>query len=214
MKIFRVDRHAGQWFAEAAEALRDGESTPAGVLPVRLIADSAAVRNDRPVFVPDFAREGWVCQLLMAVHIGRLGKFIAPRFASRYISGLSLVGCLTPDCETHPDALTDSFDGAIVLGEMLPFEPAAKMAVTASCRRLQDHAGGECDETGGILITRVVDIEALRIYDTVALISRYTTLKSGDIIIPAEVGVTLPAEIGMEITGIVDGRCVLTYRLK
>lgn len=222
MKIFRIGRHAGVWPEKAAAALATPEAVPAGVLPVRLIADSAAVRNNRPVFVPDFAREGWVAEVLPAVHIGRLGKFISPRFAHRHISGFSLVVCLRRDGESLPDALTDSFDGAITLGEVIPLPPeGGRMAITARFGPLavrKEGAGSSDDAAVAAGSERVVEVElpveSLHMADTVALLSRYATLKSGDVILPASADVVFPVMLDHHITAEVDGREVLTMRLK
>lgn len=222
MKIFRIDRRAGMWPGKAEAALATPEAAPAGVLPARLIADSAAVRNNRPVFVPDFAREGWVAELLPAVHIGRLGKFISPRFAHRHISGFSLVVCLRRDGESVPDALTDSFDGAITLGDMMPVPPAGgEMAITARFGPLAVRTGGidsSEESTLAAEMERVTEVElpvdSLHMADTVALLSRYATLKSGDVILPASVGVTFPVMLDHYLTAMVDGRQVITMRLK
>ena len=94
MKIFRVNRRVGEWPREAEEALRTPYGAPLRALDVNVLADSAANRNNRPMFVPDFAREGWVVEVLPAVRIGRLGKFIAPRFAHRYIQDILLTAFL------------------------------------------------------------------------------------------------------------------------
>lgn len=211
MKIFRIDRDAACWPAAAADAIRTPEAVPSGVLPVRLVADSAVVRNNRPVFIPDFAREGWVVEVRPAIHIGRLGKFISGRFADRYVEGFSLVACVRPGGDSLPDALTDSFDGAITVGEMMALPTADSVSLEASFAPLplRGVSRGEAKESG-----LVVDMESLHIADTVALLSRYATLKSGDIILPASVGLEFPVSLDHSLEASVDGVGVLSLRLK
>ena len=128
--------------------------SPAGF---RVVADSAIGRDGQPWFVPDFGSE-WTWTPMAAFRIGRLGKCISPKFASRYIDGISLM--FVPECNA-PEAsvLLGCMDGAIVPGQWLtPFdriEPEGHTAVTP---------------------------EELGVNDFIAKVSRHTTLKTGDII--------------------------------
>ena len=45
-----------------------------------------------------------------------------------------------------------------------------------------------------------VDIEALRLPETIAMLSRYCTLKSGDLILPASAAITFPALLNHQLT--------------
>lgn len=211
MKIFRIDRQAGEWPLSAQEALETPEAVPAGALPARLLADSALVRNNRPVFVPDFAREGWVVEVVPAIHIGRLGKFISPRFALRHVGGFSLAAYLHPSDASAPDALTDSFDGAIVAGEPGPLPAGETLDLSA----LFGPLAGRAAQSGDSCETRVeVSVSSLHIADTVALLSRYATLKSGDIILPASVGMSFPALLDHSLAASACGAFPLVTRLK
>ncbi len=215
MKILRIDRQAGEWPAAAAAALERPEAVPSGVLPARLVADSAIVRNNRPVFVPDFAREGWVADVRPAFHVGRLGKFISRRFAMRYVESFSLVACLRPEAGGVTDALTDSFDGALTVGELMPLPEGSVIAVSARYAPLPVKGGGESIvRREEVSVEKDISLPDLHLEDTVALMSRYTTLKSGDMILPASVGILLPVDIGYSLSAFAGGREVLTLRLK
>lgn len=212
MKIFRIDRDIADWPEEAATALLSPEAAPLGVLPARLVADSAVIRNNRPVFIPDFARERWMVDVRPAVHIGRLGKFISRRFAERYVEGFSLVACVRPDGGSLPDALTDSFDGAVTVGEMIPVPDNGQVTLRVAYTPLPVRGGRQDAVTEEKSVE--IDMQTLRISDTVALLSRYATLKSGDLILPASVGLTFPVRLDYSLTGEVDGRVVLSLRVK
>lgn len=213
MKIFRIDRQAGEWPRAAATLLATPEAVCGGALPARLVADSAVVRNNRPVFVPDFAREGWVVEVLPAIHIERLGKFISPRFALRHVGRFSLVGCLRPAGKSVPDALTDSFDGAIVVGQTGSFPQGDTLSVTARFEPLPVVRPGA--PTGATREERVeVEMASLHVADTIALLSRYATLKSGDMIIPASIGVSFPVSLDRSLAACADGAYPLVLRLK
>lgn len=231
MKIFRVNRRVGEWPREAEEALRTPYGAPLRALDVNVLADSAANRNNRPMFVPDFAREGWVVEVLPAVRIGRLGKFIAPRFAHRYIQDILLTAFLHQPDGDPVAPLACLFDGALTLGDPIPnsafCNPHSSEAssadaaaiyrapttgtlhIEASLAPLSHGAASPASDVAPIsrgaaadaaTIIADVDIEALRLPETIALLSRYCTLKSGDLILPASAAITFPALLNHQLT--------------
>ncbi len=214
MKILKVNREAHRWPAEAAAAVALADANPLDCFPVSLLADSVINRNDRPVFVPEFAREGWSMEVFPAVHIGHQGKFIAPRFASRYISGVSLTALLRPD--SVPEAsnpLTWMFDCALTAGPVSEGYPVAgeTMEITLEYAPL----GTGCAEPfEPVTLTARVTGEDLRIEETVALLSRFTTLKTGDIILPASVGLSVPVRLNTSLKAAFGERAPLITRLK
>ncbi|MDD6281615.1 MAG: hypothetical protein PUA76_08050 [Bacteroidales bacterium] len=231
MKIFRVNRRVGEWPREAEEALRTPYGAPLRALDVNVLADSAANRNNRPMFVPDFAREGWVVEVLPAVRIGRLGKFIAPWFAHRYIQDILLTAFLHQPDGDPVAPLACLFDGALTLGDPIPnsafCNPHSSEAssadaaaiyrapttgtlhIEASLAPLSHGAASPASDAAPIsrgaaadaaTIIADVDIEALRLPETIALLSRYCTLKSGDLILPASAAITFPALLNHQLT--------------
>lgn len=231
MKFFRVNRRVGEWPREAEEALRTPYGAPLRALDVNVLADSAANRNNRPMFVPDFAREGWVVEVLPAVRIGRLGKFIAPRFAHRYIQDILLTAFLHQPDGDPVAPLACLFDGALTLGDPIPnsafCNPHSSEAssadaaaiyrapttgtlhIEASLAPLSHGAASPASDAAPIsrgaaadaaTIIADVDIEALRLPETIALLSRYCTLKSGDLILPASAAITFPALLNHQLT--------------
>lgn len=231
MKIFRVNRRVGEWPREAEEALRTPYGAPLRALDVNVLADSAANRNNRPMFVPDFALEGWVVEVLPAVRIGRLGKFIAPRFAHRYIQDILLTAFLHQPDGDPVAPLACLFDGALTLGDPIPnsafCNPHSSEAssadaaaiyrapttgtlhIEASLAPLSHGAASPASDAAPIsrgaaadaaTIIADVDIEALRLPETIALLSRYCTLKSGDLILPASAAITFPALLNHQLT--------------
>lgn len=231
MKIFRVNRRVGEWPREAEEALRTPYGAPLRALDVNVLADSAANRNNRPMFVPDFAREGWVVEVLPAVRIGRLGKFIDPRFAHRYIQDILLTAFLHQPDGDPVAPLACLFDGALTLGDPIPnsafCNPHSSEAssadaaaiyrapttgtlhIEASLAPLSHGAASPASDAAPIsrgaaadaaTIIADVDIEALRLPETIVLLSRYCTLKSGDLILPASAAITFPALLNHQLT--------------
>ncbi len=227
MKILIVDRPLERWDGAWDDALAADAAPRPDLLPLTLGADSALVRPGFPCFLPDFAREGWELRLAPVIRVSRLGKWIEPRFAHRYIDALSLAAILRPREPEAPlpplrDAETSSrlvvpcegearntflpiFDGAITPGLFtpLPEGPEALLAVK----------GAE-----PIPFT----LSDLRAAETLALISRSVTLKSGDLIIPAMFPAAFPAAIGLDIAASIlspgtfppDGKPQLRARVK
>lgn len=86
------------------------------------IADSAILFSPRPYFLPEWLENPTVTAAL-AVRISRLGKTIEPRFASRYFDAATIALLPHSGQRLHDDnALTDSADGALILGSMIPIE--------------------------------------------------------------------------------------------
>ena len=216
MKIFCVDRPVGQWPVKVSGILAGTGFGDPDCLKVRLVADSAVNRNDRPVFVPDFAAgTGWVVEIMPAIQIGRLGKFISPRFARRYISGVMLAAFLHPADEHEVNILEAVFDGALTAGVLFQdvVEEFAEdgLKIEACSRRLRSlgeaDAGAECLEAD-------LSWGELHAEDTVALLSRFCTLKSGDLILPASSGVAFPVATDVSLSARLNGRDALKLRLK
>ena len=62
---------------------------------MRLIADSALLRCNKPLFLDDASR--WCIKVCPAVRISRLGFYIKEKFAARYYDSVSAVGVCIPD---------------------------------------------------------------------------------------------------------------------
>ncbi len=137
---------------------------------ISVYPDSAIITNSRPFFIPDFL-ENPVGYAAVAFRVGRLGKSIPRKFASRYIDAVT-VALLTgnrDECGTPQAAVSlpgTVFDGSILIGKWLTVN--------------ENHA--ITFPEAGITIDSGKLIEAAE--DTIAELSQYMTLKMGDIIIP------------------------------
>lgn len=176
MKIFRINNGLGDFPERALRALSGSDAPSPDVVDVSLLPDSATVNRGRPVFVPDFVDATWRLALVPMFRIGRLGKYIEPRFAYRYVDGVGLGATLMParDIEQRAvPALGAAFDGALAMGAFLDinteYSPLLKAAGLQVC------AGGRRAVTG---------MDEMHLFDAVALLSRYCTLRTGDVVIP------------------------------
>lgn len=196
MKIIAVERmwngdRSGEREALASERVSDPRN-----LPMTLVADSSVVRRGMPLFVPDFAI-GWYLELVPAVVICRLGKSIPERFAHRYYTDMGVAGRLVPGDGVPCGALSAGFDGAFCMGSFFP--------VAAEGRWSVDAAGH-----GSLTLDR----DDLGIDRSVALVSRYMMLKTGDIIVPCRTGLRISAEIGIRIEATLNGEKALDLKIK
>lgn len=186
MKIIAFDRPfdmppRGEGWDETLSEVRLPDQTG-----VELIADSARVRPGTPVFLPDFT-VGWEFEIVPALYISRVGKHIARRFARRYIGGVGIaVRLLPPDGASAiaRNALARSFDGALteIMAEAVDLEKPVTLGVSA-------------DYPDGTKVQRQVTVapDAMLADATVSLVSRFMTLKMGDVILPCSTGLRVSA---------------------
>jgi 2-keto-4-pentenoate hydratase/2-oxohepta-3-ene-1,7-dioic acid hydratase in catechol pathway len=163
---------------------------------VSLIADSAIIRENRPVFMPDFAN-AWQSKVMPAIRICRLGLNIAPKFASRYYDAFTLVHQLIPTLNDNADSATMvSFDGALAIGEWVELPADGKIEIEIAGQKLTiEQFDRLCAET----------IHAM---------SQYMTMKNGDLILFGEQSITLEAKIDTAVTATANGNQLLNFKLK
>ena len=176
---------------------------------VYLIADSAIIRTNKPFFVPHFAK-GFTGNAALVLHIDRLGRHIAPRFAHRYCHAIAPAVKVTAhdielpqQCEQF-SALAHSFDGALLLGDSTAIgEPTSiNGAQVAVERNGEAIAAGRLDDLG-------LDYQEL-----IARLSHYFTLKMGDMIVVELGNNELDINIGDTINASINGSNQLTIRVK
>lgn len=140
---------------------------------VTLLTDSALSRNRLPLFLPPHSSE-WLMTFGFAIRIVRLGKYISARFAPRYYDAVTLVARLRPvNAPTPASACFTAFDSAAVIGDWQP--------VGSGSLDLQDTT---LSIAGSVNEQINVDVE--RLNATVETLSRYFTLRTGDIIVAGD----------------------------
>lgn len=174
--------------------LFDREGADDSLSGFRLIADSAITPPGRPVFMPDFAS---ACrgEVYLAVKVSRLGKNIAAKFAGRYFESFALAFRLIPLTDVAGAEMM--IDNALTFSEWISvgdFPDSVSLEVFGHPIRIND--------LSDILSQAVVDV------------SRYSTLKTGDILLPFRIGAPIPIEIGTSITVSIAGRSLLNLKIK
>lgn len=167
---------------------------------LRHFADSSLQRNGQAWFVPDTDRQ-WVAAIYPAVKIIRLGTHIAERFAGRYYDSVSAVSIFIP--ENLAGALADvpeSFfvaDSAYCLGD--------------GCEAAAADAIHDISAEGQTLTFSCGELGVDRI---ISEISRFATLKMGDLIIFGKRGLACRLTEGDRFEVTLDGRRSIELRIK
>lgn len=205
MKIFAVGLNYPQHNKELNETLYKGE------VPVIFTkADSSLLKDGKPFFVPDdMGRIDYETEIV--VRICRLGKAIPARFAHRYYDAVTVgIDFTARELQAElrkkglPWEMCKGFDGAAAIGEWVSVEKFRDV------QTLQFHLdiNGKTVQEG-----RTSDM-LFKIDEIIEYISKYFTLKTGDIIYtgtPVGVG---PVNIDDHLTGYIEGRKVLEFNIK
>ncbi len=173
-------------------------------------ADSSLLKDGKPFFIPDFS-ERVEYETELVVRICRLGKSVPEKFAHRYYDAVTCgidftARDIQEKCrkEGLPWDLCKGFDGAAVIGEWVPIEKfrdiqSINFHLDINKKTVQEG----CTSDMLFTVDRIV-----------SYISRYFTLKTGDIIYtgtPAGVG---QVHIDDHIEGFLDSRKVMEFNAK
>ena len=205
MKIIAV----GMNYARHNEELGHTEENREPVIFLK--PDSAILRDGKPFFLPDFSQEVHY-ETEVVVHICRLGKHIAPRFASRYYDAVTVgIDFTARDLQRrfrelgHPWELSKGFDNSAAIGEFVPLS-----SVDGDVQNLNFRL-----DIDGQTVQRGCTADMLfRVDEIIAYVSRFMTLKMGDLLFtgtPAGVG---PVSIGQHLQGYLDERKLLDFYVR
>ena len=211
MKIICIARNYSQHAAEMGAPQYEHGSQQALSPAFFLKPDSALLLRNQPFFYPDFS------QLVeyeaeVVVRIDRVGKSIDERFAHRYYSSVALgIDFTARDLQAEakakglPWTLSKGFDGSAALSD---FVPLADLGGDIQNLDFTLSRGGQLLQRGN---TRDMLCPVDRM---ISYISDFMLLRTGDLIYtgtPAGVG---PVAIGDTLEGTLQGRPLLTCRIK
>ena len=201
MKIFGI----GMNYLQHTEEL-DGRAYRPEEPVIFLKADSALVKNGKPFFIPDWAgRVDYEAELV--VRVCRLGKGIPVRFAHRYYDAVTVgIDFTARDMqqkarsEGMPWTICKGFDGSAVIGDW-------KEEIVRSKEDVSFHL----DINGKTVQQGYAEDMLFSIDEIISYLSRFFTLKTGDLIFtgtPVGVG---PVKIGDHLQGYLGDECVLDF---
>lgn len=174
-------------------------------------ADSALLKNGKPFFIPDFmGRIDYEAELV--VRICRLGKGIPERFAHRYYDAVTVgVDFTAREVQKkakdlgRPWTIAKGFDGSAVIGDWVDLVDSEKQRLDVQNLHFYLDVNGKTVQAGfsGDMLYKVDEL--------IAYVSRFFTLKTGDLLYtgtPVGVG---PVAIDDHIEGYLEERKVLDF---
>lgn len=173
--------------------------------------DSAILKDGKPFFLPDFSNEVHY-ETEVVVRICRLGKHIAPRFAYRYYDAVTVgIDFTARDLQRrfreagNPWELCKGFDNSAAIGTFVPLEQ-----VGGDVQLLDFHL-----DIDGQTVQRGCTADMLfRVDDIIAYVSRFMTLKIGDLLFTGTpVGVGL-VSIGQHLQGYLGDEKLLDFHIR
>lgn len=204
MKIIAV----GKNYAEHALEF-DGTVEKPSVPMIFMKPDSAIIKNGKHFYVPDWlGRVDYEAEIV--VRINKLGKSIPQRFACRYYDAITVgIDFTARDMQRAfieagaPWELSKGFDGSAVLGEFRPVEQYniddVPFSLTIDDKVVQS-------ATTAQMLFKVDEI--------IAYISRFCTLKTGDLIFTGTPAGCGPVVIGTHLKGFIGDDKVLDFHVR
>jgi 2-keto-4-pentenoate hydratase/2-oxohepta-3-ene-1,7-dioic acid hydratase in catechol pathway len=184
------------------------EDKPAHEPVVFIKPDTAVLRDGRPFFLPDFSEEV-VFETEVVVKINRLGKNIEERFAHRYYNEVTVgIDFTAQDLlrryrdEGLPWEMAKAFDASAVLGT---FVPLSEMGQDINGLSFRLEINGLEMQTGSTA-EMVHSTDAL-----IAYISRFCTLKTGDLIYTGTPAGVAPVKREDHLVAFLEGRPLLDF---
>ena len=173
--------------------------------------DSSLLRNNDPFYIPEWTNEVHH-EIELVIKINRIGKNIEKRFAHRYFDEIGLgIDFTARDVQAElkkkglPWEKAKGFDKAAVLGgtffpkSIFPDQEAISFRLDINGKTVQE-------SNSGLMIFGFEEL--------IAHISKYITLKIGDLIYtgtPANVG---PVTIGDHLEGYLEDKKLLDFMIK
>ena len=205
MKIIAI----GMNYSLHCHELHAGEALPQEPV-IFMKPDSALLKDSKPFFIPDFC-EQVDYETEMVVRICRLGKNISERFAYRYYDAVTVgIDFTARDlqrkfrAEGKPWELCKGFDSSAAIGDWVPVEKLGDI------QKVNFHL-----DIDGKTVQQGNTADMLFSVDQIiAYVSRFMTLKMGDLIYtgtPVGVG---PVSIGQHLQGYLEGERVLDFYIR
>jgi 2-keto-4-pentenoate hydratase/2-oxohepta-3-ene-1,7-dioic acid hydratase in catechol pathway len=173
-------------------------------------SDSSLLKDGKPFFIPDFSEDVHY-ETEIVVKIGKLGKNIGERFAHRYYSEVTVgIDFTARDLQTRfrgqglPWELSKAFDNSAVVGSFVPLGETDEIDRLSFWLNINGKKVQEGNTSEMIFpVNRIV-----------AYVSRFVTLKIGDLIYtgtPPGVG---PVKIGDHLQGYIGEKKLLDFYVR
>lgn len=205
MKIIAI----GMNYQLHCHELHAGEALPQEPV-IFMKPDSALLKDGKPFFIPDFS-EQVDYETELVVRINRLGKNIAERFAHRYYDAVTVgIDFTARDlqrkyrAEGKPWELCKGFDNSAAIGDWIPVERFKDI------QQLNFHL----DIDGKTVQRGYAGDMLFKIDQIIAYVSRFCTLKIGDLLFtgtPVGMG---PVQVNNHLEGYLEDEKVLDFYIR
>lgn len=205
MKIIAVGMNYDRHNKELGHTLVNKEPV------IFLKPDSAILKDGKPFFLPDFSEEIHY-ETELVVRICRLGKNIAPRFAHRYYDAVTVgIDFTARDLQRrfretgNPWELCKGFDNSAAIGTFVPLQQVGSNVQNLDFSLQIDGKTVQQANTSEMLF---------EVDDLIAYVSRFMTLKIGDLLFtgtPSGVG---PVAIGQHLLGYLGEDKLLDFYIR
>lgn len=203
MKLICIGRN----YTEHIEELKNERPTDPVVF---LKADSSILPKKQPFFIPDFSNDiHYEVEILVKIH--KVGKHIDKKFAGKYYNEIGLgIDFTARDVQSYlkgkglPWEKAKSFDGSAVIGQWLPKSEFKDV----------DNINFSLQKNGNLVQNGNTSYMLWKIDEIIEYVSKYFTLKIGDIIFtgtPAGVGKVEPKDV---LTGFIEDKQLLSVTIK
>ena len=204
MKIIAVGKNYREHALEF-----DGTGEKPAVPIIFMKPDSAIIKNGKHFYVPDFLGQiDYEAEIV--VRINKLGKSIPARFAHRYYDAITVgIDFTARDLQRRliaagePWDMSKGFDGSAVLGEFRPVEQYDINNVDFSLT-INDEIVQSANSSQMLF---PVD-------EIIAYVSRFCTLKTGDLIFTGTPAGAGPVQIGTHLKGYIGEDKVLDFHVR
>ena len=189
-----------------------GNGAEPGAEPVWFLKpDTAMLRNNDPFYIPRFTREVHAaCGLI--VRISRVGRAVSERFAHRYYDEVGVgIDFTARDLQRkfreagNPWELCKGFDNSAAIGTFVPLEQVGGNVQNLDFQLTIDDKEVQRGHTSDMLF---------QVDEIIAYVSRFMTLKIGDLLFtgtPVGVG---PVSIGQHLQGYLGEEKVLDFNIR
>ena len=177
---------------------------------VFLKADSSILAKKQPFFIPDFSNDIHY-EVEILVRINKVGKHIDKQFAHKYYNEIGLgIDFTARDLQSYlkskglPWEKAKSFDGSAVIGNWMPKNDIKDI----------NDINFSLERNGHVVQQGNSSYMLWKIDEIIEYVSKYFTLKIGDIIFtgtPAGVGKVEPEDI---LSGFIEGKQMLSVIIK
>ncbi len=172
--------------------------------------DSAIISGNKPFYLPDFSNDVQH-EVEVVVKINRLGKNIAERFAHRYYDEIGIgIDFTARDIQREciqnglPWEIAKGFDGSAVLGEFVSKSELTDLNNLSFSLQMNDKIVQD-----GSTSDMIFKIDYL-----ISYISRYVTLKIGDLIFTGTPEGVSKVNIGDRLIASIEGKVLLDFDVK